>query len=166
MAMNITFGSVLAGVFAWMLIMAFLVPMLVFHTAGGRAMVPGSYAVSLNGTVLMLNNTYVSQTSQNSLAVQLQAQTLSSANSITGTALQTIGGLAFIPAAFGLTMRSMLNIPGTIWNMFTSLLSNTGEYIILPFAIFGVTSLVMSYFIILFCLKGMTPITKTQMEEI
>lgn len=161
----VTLGSTIASVLQFIVVVGILVPALATHTQTGAGIVPGNYLQHLNGTIGYLNQSFITPTGANSLQQQMSGVISASANAINPGILQSLGGLAFIPAAFGAFMNSMWNLPGVVINLFSSIFTNTGA-VILPFSMFLISAAFLSYFTMIFAFKLLTPITKVEIEDV
>lgn len=163
---SITIGSTTASVIQFVVVMTILSTVLNTHTSSGAGILPIGTANELNGLVNATNQTFISTTSQNSLQTQLRGQYNYSANQINPGILQTLGGLAFIPAAFGQFMLTLWSIPRTMIFIFQTLLTFQSPYVLLPFSVMALSAGLMAYYVMFFVYKLFTPITKTEIEEI
>ena len=163
---SITIGSTTASVIQFVVVMTILSTVLNTHTTTGAGILPYNTANELNGLVNQTNQTFISTQSQNSLQTQLRTQYNYSANQINPGILQTLGGLAFIPAAFGSFMLTLWSIPRTMIFIFQTLLTFQSPYVLLPFSVMALSAGLMAYYVMFFVYKLFTPITKTEIEEI
>jgi len=163
---SFTLGSALTSVFQFMAIMAIMGIMLNTKTTNGYGLLPENVLIHSAGLINVLNTTYINTTNPNSLTVQLTGQLYNSSNSINVGGLTQLGGLAFIPAAFGLFMQSIFQIPNTILLLFQTLFTLQGAYVVLPFSIMAISGIFMAYMVIEFVMKAFTPISKTEISDI
>lgn len=170
-------GSVVASILQFVVVVGILIPVMLTHTTSGQTIfgqgnfingnfIPANYVQHLNGTIQYINQSYLAVSGPNSLQQQMASVVTTSANNINPGILQTLGGLAFIPAAFGLFMNSIFNIPGTITSLWSSLVTGQGAYVVLPFSVLLLSGAITSYFVIIFAMKLITPITKVETEDV
>lgn len=163
---SFTIGSTFAAVLQFVVIVGVLIPMLITHTDLGGGVLPVNTINHLNGTMNMTNQSYIATSGQNSLRVQMGTAYNQSANNATAGSLQQLGGLAFIPSAWGKLMSVFYNMPGTVNTLITSLLNFQSPYVIFPFSVFVISAALMGYMTFMFILKGLTAITKVELEDV
>lgn len=173
----VTLGSTIAAILQFIVVVGILMPAMLTHTQTGQTIlgpgnfvngnfIPANYVQHLNGTIAYLNQSYLSVSGPNSLQQQMATVVSNTASNINPGILQTLGGLAFIPSAFGFFMNAIYNEPGIIFSLFGSLLSGQGAYIVLPFSVFLISAAILSYFVIIYAMKLMTPISKVEIEDV
>lgn len=162
-----TIGGVIASILQFLAVMFILSAVINLHTVNGNGIIPSNDLIPITGLVTLENNTYVSNISSNSLVVQIRSIGQQSANSIaTPSILQSIGGLAFIPAYFGQFMILLFNIPYSTVIIFTTLLSDPNITTLLTFSAMALSAILMAYYIIIFVMKAITPISKVEVEDV
>lgn len=149
------------------------------HTSAGYAVLPFNSANTVSGLVMFENNTYINATPSSSSQIHIRSnlanETNTSAGSLGNTAaiLSSLGGLAFIPSAFGLMIETMQRIPGTLLAILNTLAtlpqqsSQSGAITaVTAFCIIILSGALMSYYVIIFALKLVSPVLKTEAEDV
>ena len=169
---SMTLGTMLASVLQFVVIIGILSPVLVLVTVGGGGVLTPGFAASFNGVVTNSSNFFVNPNGP--LQVGLSQQTAANAKGLDGGAgvLSNIGGLAFIPAAFGDFINLMFRSPAILLAMFSTLLTpgavGSGAYIDISLiaSMTIISGTFMAYCVAIFAMKLMTPIVKTEMEDV
>jgi len=136
------------------------------RTISGNGILPYNETVQLGAIINTSNGNVSITTDPHSLRVQMGTEFKNTARNVTPGVLSTLGGLAFIPSAFGQFMNSMWNIPGTMIRITESLLAFKNPYVVFPFSMMMITTALMTYYTIMIVMKMLTPITKSEIEEI
>ena len=179
-----TLSSTIASILQFLAVMVVLSVVINTHTTSGAGVIPINIGVnctagplgdptnamcvgsSLNGTINLTSQNYLSTSNQNSLTVQM-GKVYAGSNNINTGILQQFGGLAFIPAAFGAFMDALWNIPKTAISVFEMAATFNGSYIpVLPFSAMMLSGILMAYYVTEFVFKMLTPITKVEVGDI
>lgn len=169
---SMTFGTMISSIVQFIVIVGILTPVLLLTTVGGGGVLTPGFAASFNGVVTNSSNFFVNPTG--ALQVGLSQETVANANGIAGGAgvLSSIGGLAFIPAAFGEFINLMYRSPGIMLAMFSTLLTpgavGSGAYVNLSLiaSMTIISGAFMAYCVAIFAMKLITPIVKTEVEDV
>ena len=175
---SLTLGTQIACILQFIVVIAILNSVLTYKTSTGMTVfgpgtfdaggnfIPTNYLVHLNGTSNSLQQAYISSKNKSSFYLALQNQANTSAGSLSSpNVLTSLGGLAFLPSAFGQFMSSMLNVPNTISSFQTSIFTNTGV-IVLPLVMAVISGALLAYVVIVDVAALFGIITKTQPLDI
>lgn len=169
---SMTIGTMLASVLQFIVIVGVLAPVLLLTTVGGGGVLTPGFAASFNGVVTNSSGFFVNPNGD--LQSGLSSITAQNANGLAGGAgvLSSLGGLAFIPAAFGSFINLLFRSPGIMLAMFSTLLTpgavGSGAYVNLSLiaSMTIISGAFMAYCIAIFAMKLMTPITKVEIEDV
>lgn len=174
---SFTLESTVVAVLQFMAVVGILLPVLLTHTQTGQTIfgqgnyVSGNFVapnsiVHLQGTLGSLNQTYFVSTGKYSLQQQM-SNVVSNSSNINAGVLQNLGGLAFIPAAFGLFMNSIVSLPNTLFTIIGIIFSGyLGAYVVVPVSILLISGVFATYFVVGFAWKVLTPITKVEIPDV
>jgi hypothetical protein len=166
-----TLGTMLTSIVQFIVIVGILAPVLTLTTIGGGGVLTPGFAASFNDVIANTTNYYVNPNGP--LEIGFNNVTTQTQNGLAvGGALSSIGGLAFIPAGFGLFINLMWNSPQLMLRMFSTLLTpgaaGSGAYITLSViaSMDIISACFLAYCVGVMVMKIMTPISKVEIEDV
>lgn len=159
---GMTIGSIFALLFATIIMMGVLQPLMtfagVYNPSVNSTTAAGNYISSIYGTKGLYNQT----TNQTVLAViPLEASANQSSKSVNSNLLSITSGFAFIAAGISTFFSSLLNSPGLIITIFTESLNYGAFKRLLPVDIAAlITVSLFAYMIALLSMKLISIISK------
>ena len=168
---NVTLGSTVSSVLQWLAVMIILSVVLNARTTTGNGLLPPGVQLNLGNVINTENTTYLNQSAGGpvhlNIQQQISSQTANSANYAQLSYLQSLAGLAFIPAYFGQFMSMAFSIPGTIILIVQTLVTQPSSVSAwFTFSAVALSSCMMAYYIIIFGFKVISPVVKTEIEEV
>lgn len=167
-----TIGATVASVLQFIAVMLMLTVVLNARTTTGNGVLPPGVATNVTGLLNNESNAYLNTSPSSNTIIHIRANLGAQTNQTSGSlsnigVLSQLSGLAFIPAAFGLFITTMFQLPNTMITIVNTLLTQPGNVNnLIGFSVLAMSGCLMSYYVIIFSMKLVSPISKTEIEDV